>query len=420
MDKSIFQVDPIVGKSLAIKRPHANIVDDKRDIFLEIDFKSLYPGSKMSQYKNSSLVYRPDLDGLRGLAILLVMLFHLDFEIFSGGFIGVDVFFVLSGYLITHSIVNDFSKNRFSLISFFHRRVLRILPALISFVIVVGMSSILFFQWERVHDQLKIMIYVLLFVPNLYFGQETNYSAVENGLSPYFHTWSLGVEEQFYLFWPFFLLFFYKIGKEKWQFWGTLCLVSFSLYMRQKYIDDFPLFSFHSPLTRIWEMAIGGAFVYFSKNYLRGYKNYLLSIVGILLILLTSSVLEINTKIQGIYVFLPAVGTLFCIFASDWNYSPLKFKPLVVMGRMSFSLYLIHWPIIVFFNEVNGGEMTLASQFSIFMTSFCLAFLSWRFIEMPFIGLRSEDRGTQIKTIGCGLASLAALSLIFLFGLAVA
>ena len=168
-------------------------------------------------------------------------------------------------------------------------------------------------------------------------------------------------------------------------------------------------------MTRIWEIAIGGALVYIPRISKGRIASFLAVYIGLLMILWASLVLEIQTPVEGFYALLPVIGGLLCISSSNGFYSPLKAKPLVALGKISFSLYLLHWPIIVFLKETRGEEvLSLQNQLWTIVLSLLLASLSWRFVEMPFSALRSKDRGMQIKTIVAGLASIAALCAVLL------
>ena len=232
--------------------------------------------------------YRAEIDGLRALAVIPVILYHADFDIFQGGFVGVDIFFVISGYLITSIIIRDIENNHFSLINFYERRARRILPSLFFIVFLTVIFSCLYLPPHALKDVGQSVFSVSLFISNIFFYFETDYFANTAKMAPLLHTWSLGVEEQFYILFPILLLFIKKL-KKLFQIFLIFFLLICSLYISESLLKNDQEYSFFIVISRFWELAIGSLLAMIKgvsiENKFKLFWNDLFALLGIFLIL---------------------------------------------------------------------------------------------------------------------------------------
>lgn len=331
--------------------------------------------------------YRPEIDGLRAVAVVPVILFHLGFDWISGGYYGVDVFFVISGFLITSIILKELNSNVFSLLNFWKRRIRRILP--LSLIVIITILVFCFFAAFKpnlityANDAISatfsysnISLYRKL---GDYWG-----AAAEN--SPFLHTWSLAVEEQFYLIYPFILLLFFKYKISLIKSLSLIIILSFSLFLYGSFY--MPNATFFLLPTRAWELGIGGLIAVLRPSQIPFLKyKKALPLVGSFLILASYVLFTGNNEI-GISVILPVIGAGMIITYSnkdDLISSWLSNKTLVFIGKLSFSLYLWHWPIIVFFNLYFSKYFysDLAGLLTVLVLTFSLSLITYLFIEKP-------------------------------------
>ena len=216
--------------------------------------------------------YRPEIDGLRALAVLPVILFHAGFNSFSGGFIGVDVFFVISGYLITTIIFIELNNNTFSLTKFYERRARRILPALIFVILVSSILSFIFLIPSELASYFKSVVATLFFYSNFYFHKTTPYFRSESDLEPLLHTWSLSIEEQFYIVFPIILLLFHKYFKSYFFLMFASSFVA-SFYICQFLANEDASLNFYFTFSRVWEIALGAMCAYININKILSYQT---------------------------------------------------------------------------------------------------------------------------------------------------
>lgn len=334
--------------------------------------------------------YRPDIDGLRGIAVLAVFLYHLSFKsLFGGGYVGVDIFFVISGYLITRIIANEMNAGTFSFAKFYTRRIRRILPAFIVLCVVCFLVGRSLLSPDEFTAFCKSMARSAIAMSNFYFYEHTGYFDAPARSSPFLHTWSLGVEEQFYLFFPILMFFIYKFFYST-RIYLVVALTSMSfgfsflVFFNQS-------FSFFMLPARAWELLIGSAaaMIPFSPSSER--HGQTMRFVG--LTMLAGTIVSYqwlpNAFFPGLTALPPCVGSLLCIMAGpsspkSISYRLLTFKPLVFVGLISYSLYLWHWPIIVFARQIVP-YLTLSPSIiaTVIPLSFIAATLSWKFIEQP-------------------------------------
>jgi len=339
--------------------------------------------------------YRPEIDGLRALAIVPVILFHSGFNLISGGYAGVDIFFVISGYLITQILLNDIHCGKFSIINFYERRARRILPALFFVLISTIPFAWLLLPAGELVAYSKSITAVSLFVSNFFFWLDGGYFEVSSDLKPLLHTWSLAVEEQFYIFFPIFLIFLWRLGK-KFILPVIFITAIIGLVLAQIFTQTNPTASFFLLPSRAWELAMGAlaAIALFNKSAsgentfssLGPKFNELLSAIGLVFIIVSLFLLNNQTPHPGLYTLLPTVGAaLVILFANGQTLTgAMLSKPLFVgIGLISFSAYLWHQPVLVFsrFLHVSANP---ACTISLIILIFSLSILTWKFVEQPF------------------------------------
>jgi len=362
-----------------------------------------------------SAKYRPDIDGLRALAVLPVLLFHAKFG-FSGGFVGVDIFFVISGYLISTIILKELSEGTFSLIAFWERRIRRILPTLTAVVFATLVVGWLLYLPEEFQSVGKSVVAQATLLSNVFFLRHTGYFTAGDDLKPLLHTWSLAVEEQFYLFFPLLLVLLTR-RKKTYLTKIIFALAAFSFALSVVGSHTHPWATFYLLPTRAWELLIGTLLVMahgrFSENSrLRESSGWL----GLGLVCYSIFSYDSNMRFPGMAAFPPCLGAAMIIFSSETRLSIvgriLAFKPLVFVGLISYSLYLWHWPLLVFSSYLAKEEQGPGFRASLLIISFFLALLSWKFIETPFRKrLLFKQRHQIFGFAGVSLVTLLAIGL---------
>ncbi|MFD1160214.1 acyltransferase family protein [Roseovarius aestuarii] len=333
--------------------------------------------------------YRGEIDGLRALAVVPVILFHAGLPTFSGGFIGVDVFFVISGYLISTIIINELDAGNFSILRFYERRARRILPALFT-VMLVSVPFAWFWLMPRdLEGFADSMVAVTFFVSNFLFWLESGYFETTAELKPLLHTWSLAVEEQYYIFFPLLMMLFNPLGKRV-VFYSLVVLFAISFAVSQWGIYNSPSATFFLLPARGWELLLG----VFAAMYLRkkpgrprDLKADLLSGTGLLLITVPIFLYDETTPFPGAYALPPAVGTaLIILFARSGTLANqiLGTKPLVWIGLVSYSAYLWHQPVFAFYKHRFGTPSFDQNVLWLIALSILLAVISFRLVERPF------------------------------------
>jgi peptidoglycan/LPS O-acetylase OafA/YrhL len=336
--------------------------------------------------------YRNEINGLRAIAVLSVVLFHLGFSFLPGGFLGVDIFFVISGYLITSIILLDKKNNQFSLITFYLKRLRRILPALYVMLVFSTVLAYLMLSPNDGRDYYQSLIATILFNSNtLFYLEHSNYFGLTAEYKPLLHTWSLGVEEQFYLFYPLLLLalFALKTPKAILLWVAVLGLLSFAV-MLWGYSYDASA-AFYLLPARSWELLLGGAvalYLYVRKDntFTRSVAQYGSSL-GFLLIIYTIVLYDLNAHSISFYLMISTVGTaLLILFITPQTLigKLLCNKAFVFVGLISYSLYLWHQPIIAFYRYFVLRPLTQQDAILILFGILIASLLSWRFIEQPF------------------------------------
>jgi peptidoglycan/LPS O-acetylase OafA/YrhL len=338
--------------------------------------------------------YRAEIDGLRAVAVISVILFHAGFERFKGGFVGVDVFFVISGYLITTIILVEKEQGTYSLLNFYERRARRILPALF----LVMLASLPFaWLWLLASDMKSFsrsLIAVSLFSSNILFWRESGYWGTENELKPLLHTWSLAVEEQYYVLFPLFLMVMWRF-RRRWILSSFIAIAAISLGIAQWGAYHEPVSNFLLLPTRGWELAIGATIAFYllyrkqAINYLLSYKsvNETLGIIGLVMIGYSVYKFNENMPFPSIYALIPTTGAaLIIIFSSPASLigKLLGSKALVRIGLISYSAYLWHQPIFSFARHRSLMPLSKPLLLLLAIISFLFAYLSWKYVERPF------------------------------------
>ena len=363
--------------------------------------------------------YRPEIDGLRALAVLPVILFHAGFSWFSGGFVGVDVFFVISGYLITSIILDDLYQGTFSLARFYERRARRILPALF-FVMAVCIP----FAWillipRDLKDFGESLVAVATFSSNILFWLESGYFATEAGLKPLLHTWSLAVEEQYYILFPLLLMICWRLG-VRWIVWIITLSLLASLAIAHWGAYHKPTATFYLLPTRGWELFLGAltAFYQRHKDQLhhnkptnRTWMQELISLTGLSLIILAIVCFDRSVPFPSLYALLPTVGTILIILAAQGGTMVARMlgsRIPVAIGLMSYSAYLWHQPLLAFGHYQSLHEPSMLLMGLLCGLTLPLAWLTLRYVEAPF---RDRNRFSRSFIFTCS-ASAAGLFIV--------
>lgn len=332
--------------------------------------------------------YRAEIDGLRAVAIIPVLLFHAGFQAFGGGFIGVDVFFVISGYLITGIIFSEIQAGTYSIWKFYERRARRILPALFAMCLVCLVPAWMWMLPEEFESFSTSLLSVIGFGSNFFFWSETGYFDTAGALKPLLHTWSLAVEEQFYIILPLVLWLL-----RRWTairiagVIAILCLASLGLAQYWSIID--PDANFFLLPTRFWELGIGAliALLWQSRALPIPWLSEALAMLGLAAIISAALAFDAATPTPSAYTLLPVLGTaLIIMFARRTTLVGrlLSLRPLVAVGLISYSLYLWHQPLFAFARIRLVDGVSDGVNYAILIAAFPLAFLSWRYIEQPF------------------------------------
>jgi peptidoglycan/LPS O-acetylase OafA/YrhL len=337
-----------------------------------------------------AVFYRPDIDGLRAISVLAVMLYHAEFQVFSGGFIGVDVFFVISGYLITQMVLGDFERGSFSLSHFYERRVRRILPALLVMLAATVPLAYVFLSADPLADYSAALLGATWFSSNFVFWSEAGYFDRASEFKPLLHTWSLGVEEQFYLVFP---ALFWVLYKFKWLIPGLSLAVVISFLMAQFGLSSDAEWPFYMLVSRAWELGLGAllavvlAHSRISEIRVTRLLAELLVLSGSLAILVPVFIFSELTATPGPLLLVPTLGACLLIWlapATSYMRRLLSLKWLVGLGLISYSLYLWHQPVLVFGRIIIGDALGFEWRIAMLLGAFPLAILSWRYIERPF------------------------------------
>ena len=330
--------------------------------------------------------YRPEIDGLRALAILPVVLFHYGLGPSRGGFVGVDVFFVISGYLIAALIHGEMQDGRFSIAKFYERRIRRIFPALFAMLAVVSFAAVLIlFPYDLVRYA-KSLLATAGFASNFEFWSEAGYFDVAGAEKPLLHLWSIAVEEQFYLLFPLVLLAF---RRSAWLLAAVGAIFAASFVLGIWGVAHAPSATFYLLPARAWELMLGALLALGAIPPLANRAiSEALAAIGLLLIGYAVVAFTAEMPFPGPAALIPCAGATLVIYATQgsetWTGKALSWRPVVFVGLISYSLYLWHWPIFVLARYYAFRNLTIIESVGLIALSFALAVLSWRFVEKPF------------------------------------
>lgn len=363
------------------------------------------------------LAYRADIDGLRAVAIVAVLLYHGGFGFAGGGFVGVDVFFVVSGYLITALVIAEIATGRFTAVGFYERRIRRLFPALFVVLATTSVAAGVLLLPDELRRFGGSLLATSTFTSNVFFWLETGYFQTAAELKPLIHTWSLAVEEQFYLLAPLLLPLGMRRRPQAFAAWvASLLLVS--LFASEWAVRTAPSAAFYLTPFRVWELALGMLLALPGlARPSRGPARHAAAWLGLALILWSVLAYSWQTPFPGLHALAPCVGAALVIWSGGSGETAVKrllsLRPVVFLGLISYSLYLWHWPILSFARYWAVRELDHSETAALLAVSVALAALSWRFVERPFrVRNGVLARGPLFATSGVAAAALAGLGLL--------
>ena len=366
--------------------------------------------------------YRQELDGLRAIAIIPVLLFHSGTPYLTGGYLGVDVFFVISGFLITRIILEEIDNNKFSLINFYERRARRILPALVAVIILTAFFIPFIEQSPKILSEFgESVLSVTFFLSNIYFFKTSGYFGTTSELSPLLHTWSLAVEEQFYLLFPLLLLLSVFLGK-KYILYVFCFIFIFSISIAEWGWRNHPVGSFYLLPTRVWELLTGsfGA-LFVSANMVDKYKietKSLLSGIGLLMILISYFLFHPKTPHPSMITLVPVIGSLLVLlFSGHDNFCGklLQARLFVHIGLISYSLYLWHQPLLALAKMNSQVHLSMPLQIGTLFLIYCVSVLSYKYIETPFRDKKIFCKAEIYKYSSVSMVVMLCIGIVFMF-----
>jgi peptidoglycan/LPS O-acetylase OafA/YrhL len=354
--------------------------------------------------------FRADIDGLRAVSILLVVAYHAQPWLVRGGFIGVDIFFVISGFLITRIILNEAKAGTFTSLAFYARRVRRIFPALIVVLATTYLIGWIILLPDGFALLGKSTAAGVAFVSNLFQLNQTGYFAPDAAENPLLHLWSLGIEEQFYIFWP--LLLVLLLG-SKYRRIRIAAIAAASFGLSLLIFLGFKEWSFYSPLPRAWELLAGGLL---ASSQIEGVarqssplRDNLLSAAGLAAIIGAAAALNKESLFPGAWALLPVLGAVLIIIApnSTVNRVLLSSRAMVAIGLISYPLYLWHWPLLSYLGIIRNGVPNAIEIWAVVIVAFILAWLTYRFVEIPLRRQPKAVAGLSFALLAVGLAGIA-------------
>jgi peptidoglycan/LPS O-acetylase OafA/YrhL len=333
--------------------------------------------------------YRPDIDGLRAVAVVSVIFYHARLTLVSGGFVGVDIFFVISGFLITSILMQEMERGRFSILSFYDRRIRRIFPALFAVLSFVAITGCLIFPDRQLKELSDALVATVLFASNILFWRRYGYFNESASTQPVIHTWSLAVEEQFYIVFPILLFALFRWFRRRDLIAILIIAALVSLAGSEWAAYRFPKMAFYLAPFRAWELLLGSlvALGFFPPIRAQWFRETM-ALAGAGCIVWSIFLFTSRTVFPGFNALVPCIGTALIIHSGRHGSSKisrcLSFGPVVFVGLISYSLYLWHWPLFVFAQLYNFGDLSITQVYGVIALTFVLAALTWRYIESPF------------------------------------
>jgi peptidoglycan/LPS O-acetylase OafA/YrhL len=364
---------------------------------------------------NGTYAYRPDIDGLRAVSILLVVGYHAQPWLIPGGFIGVDIFFVISGFLITRIILGELNSHTFSLEKFYWRRIKRIFPALIVVLLVTYLIGWFVLLPDGFSLLGKSIAAGVAFVSNLFQLTQVGYFAPDASENPLLHLWSLGIEEQFYIFWPLLLWMLFK-SKRRWLWMAGIALGSFSFSLLIFF--GFKEWSFYSPISRAWELMAGALVANRclggperERQSLPQYDN-LLALIGVAAIFVAAFGLNKGSRFPGAYALLPVLGAVLLVVSPDSlvNRILLSNRPMVLLGLISYPLYLWHWPLLSYLAIMRHGVPNFVEIWIAVIVAAGLSWLTFRFVEIPIRRTPNSVAKLSAALIAIGMVGIITVA----------
>lgn len=376
--------------------------------------------------------YRPDIDGLRAISVIAVILYHFDFEFIKGGFLGVDIFFVISGFLITNILLEEIKKQNYNYIYFLLRRARRILPCLFMVISFTIFLSFFFMTPAYYTEFAKSAISSLIFVSNFFFWEQVNYFHELATFTPLLHTWSLSIEEQFYILYPFVIWFFYKNFEGKYLLLTLILILVASLFIASsfgsftsKYFNNVEWkwlnptsASFYFTPMRAWEIILGCiAALSFKKIIFRNFFTNILCLIAFANIIFSFIYFNKSSPLPSYLSLLPTISVLLIIIFNSKNnltYRILSNKILVFIGLISYSLYLWHQPLIGYISQIRI-QISLTEKIFFILLIFLISFFSWKYLETPFRDKKTIETKLFLKIIVCWGCFLLIISSIIIY-----
>lgn len=360
---------------------------------------------------NTPSKYRADIDFLRMISILLVCSFHYQLFGITGGYIGVDIFFVISGYLMTEIINREVISQRFSVIDFLIRRIRRLYPSLLFVILLTYVIGWSIFSPHEFKHLSEASIFSILGFSNIYYWLVSGYFDTTSLEKPLLHTWSLSVEFQFYFFWVIFLIIFYRLKSN--ILWGIMIISIVSFIASCGIIYYYQSASFYLSPLRIWEFSLGGIVIFIPKSSKlnKSFFNTVF-IVSLISILYPSFILDQNSFFPGYNALFPVIGAMGFLYSAPFVSASLLFKlpAIKFFGSISYSLYLIHWPIFVYFNKILSRHISHMERLELLFFSIFLSTIVCFYFEIP---LRNKELMGD-RRFNISFALIAALSLALL------
>lgn len=343
--------------------------------------------------------YRPEIDGLRAIAVLFVFVFHLNPDILPSGFIGVDLFFVISGYLITGIILNQHESGNWSLRIYYIKRIKRIVPLLYVIILFFTVLSYFLFTPKELVNVAESSFYCVTFLSNIFFYLESGYFQAINSMNLLLHTWSVSIEMQFYFLYPLLLLFVKRFFPRSLALWLVFfTLVSFFLAQfggngrfsypfveKEFFLTNVADWAYFMPFTRAWVILLGALFFLIEKSRPRlPYANQI-TIASLCLLILPLSYVDPETPYPSAHAFLPTLSfclLILCLRKGQIAYSVLTWSPLRLVGKISFSIYLIHYPVIKIFNYLRWDG--IVEMVAVVIITFFASLFTWKYVEQRY------------------------------------